>query len=99
MAASSSMMRTLPCPDRTPGFDPLEMTAASDIDSLSHQRELQIEPCAFVRRALYANLARVLLNDSVGQRQAQPGAAALPFLRRIVGCKEWIVTALHVVLR
>ena len=47
------------------------MTAASDIDGLPGQREIQIERRPLAGTALHANLAGVFLDDSVGDRQAQ----------------------------
>ena len=56
------------------------MTAASDIDGLPGQRKIQVERRPLAGAALHANLARVFLDDSVGNRQAQPGTALLAFL-------------------
>ncbi len=75
------------------------MVASSDIDSLPRQREIQIEGCALAGLALHPNLARMLLNDAVGHRQAQAGALALAFSRRGLGGEERIVDALDVFLR
>src|SRR5436305_14887337 len=74
-------------------------TARSDIDSLPHQREIQIKRSAAARMALHPNLTRVFLNDAVGDRQAETGAfAALAFSRRCLGRKERVVNALDVLL-
>ena len=50
---------------------------ASDIDSLSHHWELHGERRAGSRRAVHADLAGMLLNDSVGHRKPQSGPAAV----------------------
>src|SRR5580700_8737498 len=73
-------------------------TAASGIDCLSHQREIEIESCAFAGAALHANLAGVLLNDSVTYRQAQSRALGLPFTDALGG-EEWVVDPMNVFLR
>src|SRR5277367_4015975 len=78
-------------------FNGREMTAASDIDSLPDQREVEIEPGAFARTALDANLPRMLLNDSVTHRQTQPRAPRLAFARRLGG-EERVIDALDVLL-
>src|SRR5215471_1343393 len=92
-------MRTLPWPGMATWFNRPEMTAASDIDSLPHQREVEIESCALLGRALDANLASVLLNDAVGDGKPQPGAPALAILRRSLGGEKRVVNALNVLLR
>src|SRR6266496_763210 len=92
------MMSTLPCPDSAAGLVPREMTAASDIHSLSQEWELQIECRAVFGCALHTNLARMLLNNSVGHRQSQPRTTPLAILRSDVGREEGIVNALDVLL-
>src|SRR5436190_5953509 len=74
------------------------MTAASDIDRLSHEREIQIERGAFFRGTLHANLAGMLLDDPVGHRQTETGAPFLTILRCSFGGEERIVNALNVLL-
>src|SRR5215470_15015374 len=75
------------------------MTAASDIDRLSQEWEVQIKSCPFVRSALDTNLAGMLLNNSIRDRQTEAGASLLAFLRRSFGRKERIVNALDMLLR
>src|SRR5579863_4858330 len=75
------------------------ITAASDIYCLPRQREIQVERGAFPVAALLANLPRMLLDDSVGYGQAQPGAPCLAFPRRCFGGEEWIVDPVDVLLR
>src|SRR5579864_8957 len=87
------MMRILPCDGKAASFTRLEMTAASDIHSLPHQRKLKVESRAFIRSAFHANLARMLLDDSVGHRETQPGAASLAILGRSLGGEERVVNS------
>ena len=75
-----------------------EWLPASDIDSLPRQREIQIERSALARLALDSNLARMFLNNAVGNRQAEARAFALSLARRGLGGKERIVNALDVFL-
>ena len=72
---------------------------ASGTDSLSDQGELHDERGAAAGRAVDANLAGVLLNDSVGHRESQSGAAAVTGLRLVLGGEERIVDAMNVFLR
>src|SRR5579864_4602632 len=92
------MMRTLPCDGKAASLTRLEMTAASDIDSLPQQRKIKIERRAFMRSAFYTNLASVLLDNSIGHRQAQPGAAPLAILGGSLGGEERIVNSLNMLL-
>src|SRR5215475_14432816 len=92
-------MRTLPWPGVAAWLNRPEMTAASDIDSLPHQRKVKIEGCALLGRALDANLASVLLNDAVGDGKPEPGAPPLAVLRRSFGGEKRVVNALNVLLR
>ncbi len=55
------------------------MTAASDIDRLPRQREIEVERGAFAGSAFHPDLPGMFLDDAVGHRQAQPGASGLPF--------------------
>src|SRR5205807_3335307 len=95
---SSSMIRMHPCEEEGPSVKCRGMTAASDIDRLSQQREIQIESCSFFRGTLDANLAGVLLNDPVCDRQTEAGATFLTILRCGLGGEEGIVNALDVLL-
>ena len=76
-----------------------EITAASDMHCLPAQGKIKSECCARAGLALHANLAGVLLDDAVGDGEAQAGAAALAFLRRGLGGEERIVDALNVLRR
>src|SRR5581483_475783 len=92
------MMSTLPCADERESCTRPEITAASDIDSLPQHWEIEVKGGALLGRAFDVNLAGVLLNDSVGHRKAQAGAA-LPILRRSFRGEERIVNAMNVFLR
>src|SRR3972149_4831417 len=74
-------------------------TALSDIDGLLHQREFQMEGGALAGAALHPDLAGVLLDDAVGDRESQPGAAPLALVGRALGDEEGIVDAVDVLLR
>src|SRR5437868_4059597 len=99
MPASSSMMSTVPV-DEDDASAKLRRgtTARSDIDSLPHQREIQIKRSAAARMALYPNLPRVFLNDAVSDGQAEAGPFALAFTRRRLSRKKRVVDALDVLL-
>src|ERR1700687_3186818 len=73
--------------------------AASDMDGLPDPREIQGEGGAFARAALHADIARVFLNDAVGDRKSKTGAAILALRGRRLGGEKWIVDALNVFLR
>src|SRR5215468_10110299 len=76
------MMRTDPAIAReSKSFILRGKTAASDIDGLPGQRKIQVERSPLAGTTLHANLARVLLDDPVCNRQAQPGTALLACLR------------------
>src|SRR6202158_2668816 len=72
--------------------------AKSDMDCLPDQREIQGEGGAFARAALHADIARVFLDDAVGDRKSKACAAILAFRRRRLGSEERIVDALDVFL-
>src|SRR5580700_6516381 len=74
------------------------ITAASDIDSLPGQREIEVEGSAFTMPALHSNLPRVLLNNAVGYRQAQARTSRLPLTRSGLGSKERIVNSVDMLL-
>src|SRR6202451_429291 len=96
---SSSMMSTEPDGPGLPCAAPRVMTAASDMNRLPAQGKIQGKRGSGARVTFDANFSRVLLDDAVGNRKAQPGAAALAFLRRSLGSKEWIVDSVDVLRR
>jgi hypothetical protein len=75
------------------------MTAASDIDRLSYHREVNEKSGALLGRTFNPNLARMLLNNSVGDRKAKASAAFLPFRDSALGGEERIVNAMDMLLR
>src|SRR6266851_8385048 len=81
------------------GMAVISDTASSDMDDLSDQRKIQGEGGAFARAALHADIARVFLNDAVGDRKSKTGAAILALRGRRLGGEKWIVDALNVFLR
>src|SRR5262249_57808281 len=96
MAASSSIISTAPADGTDSVILGREITAASDIDSLPCQREIQVERCSFARPTFHSNLARVFLDDAVGNGEAQPGSPVLPFPRCILGREKRIVDTVDV---
>src|ERR1035441_4804982 len=70
----------------------------SDMDCLPgrYQREIQGEGGAFARAALHADIARVFLDDAVGDRESKTGSAILALRGRRLGREKWIVDALNV---
>src|SRR5579872_2917608 len=93
------MMRTQPCAGVGASVMRPEMTAASDIDRLSDHREIDVKSGALLRRAFDANLSRMLLNNSVGHREPEPGAAFLPIAYGALGGEERTVNAVNMFLR
>src|SRR5712671_4503658 len=75
------------------------MTAASDMDCLPAQGKIQSKCRPASGMALHANLARMLLDDSVCDGKTQPSAAALAFAGSRLGRKKRIVNALNVLRR
>src|ERR1700676_2776226 len=73
--------------------------AKSDMDCLPDQRESQGEGGAFARAALHADIARVFLDDAVGDRKSKTRPAILALLGRRLGREKWIVDGLNVLLR
>src|SRR5580704_6909654 len=69
------------------------------MNCLPAEREIEREGRASAGMTLHANLARVLLNDAVGDRKSEAGAAGLAFARRSLRSKERIVNALNVFRR
>src|SRR5260370_14082636 len=80
------------------GMAVISDTASSDMDSLSDQREIQGEGGAFARAALHADVARVFLDDAVGDRKSKTRTAILALRRGSLGRVKWIVDALNVLL-
>src|SRR5260370_976312 len=80
------------------GMAVISDTASSDMDSLSDQREIQGEGGAFARAALHADVARVFLDDAVGDRKSKTRAAILALRGGRLGSEKWIVDALNVFL-
>src|SRR6478736_10361959 len=86
------MMRTEPAIARdSKSFILRGNTAASDIDGLPGQRKIQMKRRSLAGATLHANLARVFLDDSVRNRQAQPGTSLLACLRCSFRGEERIV--------
>src|SRR5579871_122234 len=93
ISASSSMMRTDPDGVGWPLATPRGMTTASDMNCLSAQGKVESEGGAGAGLALDTDLARVFLDDSVGDRQAKACPAALAFFGRCFGREERVVDA------
>src|SRR5258705_7799486 len=93
------MIKTQPWADKGASLGRREMTAASDIHSLLHERKIEVKSRAVVGRTLHTDLAGVLLDDPVGYGKSQPGAAFLAIGRRGFCGEEWIVNALYMFLR
>src|ERR1022692_3571951 len=72
--------------------------ATSDMDCLPYEREVQGKGCTFAGAALYPNISRMFLNDSVGHGKPQAGAAILALGGGCFGGEEWIIDALNVFL-
>jgi hypothetical protein len=77
-------------------FSGREITATSDMDRLPAQGKIKGECGSFAGVALDAYFAGVLLDDAVGYRKSESSAAILPFPRRTLGCKKWVVNTLDV---
>src|SRR5512140_2251495 len=88
MPASSSIIRIEP-PWETLVRGRVK-TAASDIDCLSHWK-FQLERSSLARLRVHADLACMLLNDSVRNGQAKACAARLAFTRNVLGGKERVI--------
>src|SRR5271169_3665432 len=75
--------------------------ATSDIDSLPrrYQWNIQGEGGAFARAALHADIARVFLDDAVGDGEPKSGAAVLTVGGRRLGGEKRAVDRLNVFLR
>src|SRR6185312_2179305 len=96
MPASSSMIRIEPPLETSVGGR--VKTAASDIDCLSHWK-FQLERSSLARLGIHANLACMLLNDSVSDGQAKTRAPRLAFTRNVLGGKEWVINLVDVLRR
>src|SRR3974390_674047 len=100
MADSSSTMSTVPSEDVSSGMLVKRLSAVSGIDHLAQHGEFHGERGALAGRAIDVNLARMLLNDAVGHRQAQPCASAVAAAGLLaLGGEERIVDAVNVFLR
>src|SRR5262249_51258865 len=101
MPASSSMISTDPAiASGSISFMLLcVITAASDIDGLPSQRKIQVKRRAFAWAAFHAYLARMLLDNAVSYRQAQPCTPLLACLGCRFGGEEGIVDARDVFRR
>src|SRR5436853_6664322 len=99
MAASSSMINTVPEREAWASPGCRMMTTASDIDCLPHQREFEIERRAFARMTFDPNFSRVFLNNAVSDRKCKPSTFALAFAT--MGCRgaERVIYAMHVCAR
>src|SRR3954470_24175340 len=93
------MMRTQPCACVGASVMRPEMTAASDIDRLSYHREIDVKSGALLGGTFDANLARMLLNNSVGDRKAKASSTFLSFRDSALGSEERIVNAMNMFLR
>src|SRR5207247_11161051 len=82
MAASSSMINTVPEREACASPGCRMMTTASDIDCLPHQREFEIKRRAFARMTFDPNFSAVLLNNAVSDRNCKPSTSASPLARR-----------------
>src|SRR5207245_241577 len=99
MAASSSMINTVPEREACASPGCRMMTTASDIDCLPHQREFEIKRRAFARMTFDPNFSRVLLNNAVSDRKSKPSTFALAFARRGFSGEERVVNTMNVFLR
>src|SRR3974390_3716945 len=96
ISASSSTMSTEPAGDGFPFTLPRGMTAASDMDCLPAQGEVESEGRAATGIAFDPNLPGVFLNNAVGHRETESCASVLAFLGGRLGGEERIVDAMNV---
>src|ERR1700756_3298282 len=75
------------------------MTAASDMHCLPAQGKIESDRGARAGVALDANLARMFLDDAVGDGKPKPRATGLAFFRDGLGREERIVYPLNVLRR
>src|SRR5436853_7768941 len=99
MAASSSMINTVPEREACASPGCRMMTAASDIDGLPHQREFEIESRAFAGMTFDPNFSRMLLNNAILHRKSKFRTFALAFPRRGFNGNERDVIAMNLVWR
>src|SRR5207249_11999417 len=99
MAASSSMINTVPEREACASPGCRMMTTASDIDCLPHQREFEIKRRAFARMTFDPNFSRVLLNNAVSDRKSKPSTIVLAFARRGFSFEVWVVYTMNLFLR
>src|SRR5208337_5463097 len=98
MAASSSTISTDPAEASSSRPRAFRLTTASGIHGLSDQGEFHGEGRASSGLAVHADLAGVLLDDAVGDREPQSGAARVPGFGLVLGGEEGIVDAVYVLL-
>src|SRR5947208_14049956 len=98
MAASSSMINTVPEREACASPGCRMMTAASDIDGLPHQREFAIESRAFAGMTFDPNFSRMLLNNAIRHCKSKSRTFALAFARRGISVEERALIAMNVVL-
>src|SRR5215469_3616897 len=99
MAASSSMMSTVPMENDSSRPAAYRLIIASGIDDLSDHGEFHGEGCAVAGRAVDVDLAGMLLNDAVGHGKTQTGATAVSALGLALRGEERIIDAVDVLLR
>src|SRR5579864_29274 len=95
ITAASAIIFT---PWQRAGAAPWATNLGSSADRLANQGKLQVERGAFPRAAFHGDFARMFLNDAVGDREPQAGAAGLAVARRILGGEEGVVNAVNVLL-
>src|SRR5277367_3714692 len=71
-------------------------TSNSDMDCLPDQREIQGEGGAFARAALHADVARVFLDDAVGDRKTKTSAPRLALDGCRLGSEKRVIDPLDV---
>src|SRR6476646_5754965 len=96
MPASSSIIRIEPPWETSIGGR--VKTAALDIDCLSHWK-FQLELCSLARLRVHADLACMLLNNSVCDGKAKARAAGLTFARNVFGGEERVINPVDVLRR
>src|SRR5580658_318009 len=103
ISASSSMMSTAPAMPGVLFIGGREMTAVSDIfrlwSCLAAQGKIQSEGGSCARLAFYANFARMLLDDAIGDRKPKAGAARLTLARRSFRGEKRVVNTLDMLGR
>src|SRR5512132_2950223 len=69
------------------------------IDCLPYQRKFEEERGPASGLAVHLDLAGVLLDDAVGDREPESGAAALSLAGSVLRRKKWVVDAADMFLR